>query len=81
MCSKANFYQGLAKEAAARAARAANPSLRANSKRLQRSGRRWRYGLSLGRTSLLVPSGLGALCGRPLERIIVKNPRRSRSRT
>ena len=28
MCSKANFYQGLAKEAAARAARAANPSLR-----------------------------------------------------
>ena len=59
MCSWANFYQGLAKEAAARAARAANPSLRANSKRLQRSGRRWRYGLSLGRTSLLVPSGLG----------------------
>ena len=28
MCSRANFYQGLAKEAAARAARAANPSLR-----------------------------------------------------
>ena len=28
MCSWANFYQGLAKEAAARAARAANPSLR-----------------------------------------------------
>ena len=44
------------------------------SKRLQRSGRRWRCGLSLGRTSLLVPSGLGRFAGDRSRELSLKTP-------